>query len=106
MPYAPPRLCPRHGPFTGSRCPACSKMEDRARGNRHTRGYDAGWVKLRAAHLAKHPACAVCGTTAGVDVDHVQSIREAPHRRLDPTNLRTLCRLHHNRKTHGKGANP
>lgn len=42
---------------------------------------------------------AVCGT-ASVDVDRVQSIREAPHRRLDPTNLRTLCRLHHNRKAH------
>ncbi|NUB09718.1 HNH endonuclease [Azospirillum sp. Vi22] len=103
MPSAPPRLCPHHGPFTGPRCPSCSKTADRARGTRHARGYDSGWVKLRAAHLARHSACLVCGTTMGVDVDHVQAIREAPNRRLDPTNLRTLCRLHHNRKTHGKG---
>ena len=106
MPYAPPRLCPRHGPFTGSRCVSCSREADRARGSRHQRGYDAEWVKLRAAHLKRQPGCIVCGTTRDVDVDHVQTIREAPHRRLDPTNLRTLCRLHHNRRTHGKGVNP
>lgn len=62
------------------------------------RGYDRDWFRLRARHLRAHPLCVVCGAK-GEHVDHVQPIRVAPHRRLDPFNLQTLCERHHNRIT-------
>lgn len=49
---------------------------------------------LRLQHLAMHPTCVLCGGE-GVDVDHRESIAVAPHRRLDPLNLMTLCHRHH-----------
>lgn len=48
--------------------------------------------------LRRHPHCAACGVTA-TDVDHVVSVREAPGRRLDETNLRSLCHACHSRRT-------
>ena len=54
------------------------------------RPYDRDWQRVRKRHLAQHPTCVRCGA-AGVDVDHVVSVRKAPDRRLDPTNLQTLC---------------
>jgi hypothetical protein len=58
------------------------------------RGYDSVWAKLRARHLAAHPACVVCGR-AGEHVDHIVTVRLDPSRRLDPANLQTLCERHH-----------
>ena len=44
--------------------------------------------------------CAECErrgyVRAGDDVDHMVPVRAAPERRLDPTNLQTLCAQHHN----------
>lgn len=58
------------------------------------RGYDKAWQKVRHAHLAMYPLCIVCGSRA-VDVDHIETIRLNPKRRLDPTNLQSLCASHH-----------
>jgi hypothetical protein len=58
------------------------------------RGYDIAWQKLRARHLAANPLCVVCGLM-GRQVDHIQTISDNPRRRLDPTNLQTLCDHHH-----------
>jgi HNH endonuclease len=58
------------------------------------RGYDRQWQKLRAQHLQKHPYCVVCGKS-GQHVDHIETLRTNPKRRLDPTNLQTLCEMHH-----------
>jgi hypothetical protein len=58
------------------------------------RGYDSAWARLRAAHLAAHPACVACGR-AGQHVDHIVTVRQDPARRLDPANLQTLCAMHH-----------
>lgn len=81
------------------------QREDRdQRGTARQRGYDHRWEKLRAWHIARHPLCEDCllegNVTAVDDVDHVVPFtsRNDP-RRLDPTNLRSLCRPHHNRKT-------
>jgi 5-methylcytosine-specific restriction endonuclease McrA len=64
------------------------------------RGYDLAWIKVRAAHLKAHPNCQITGCgAAGAIVDHIESVASAPWRRLDPANLQTLCRTHHNRKT-------
>jgi 5-methylcytosine-specific restriction endonuclease McrA len=53
---------------------------------------------MRSLWLQEHPDCRVCGARADV-VDHVQSIRVAPERRLDPSNLQSLCREHHQQKS-------
>ena len=62
------------------------------------RPYDHAWQRLRAKHIKLNPMCVRCGRL-GMDVDHIISIRTAPHRRLDPTNLQTLCHGCHSRIT-------
>ncbi len=49
------------------------------------------------------PSCRECARR-GLDrpariVDHIIPVRDAPERRLDPTNLQPLCWPCHNRKT-------
>lgn len=104
MPVRAPRLCAcGHRVASGVRCP-CERKADAARKARFdqqrpsasARGYDADWRKLRARHLAAHPFCRRCGAPAA-EVDHVEPVRSAPSRRLDPTNLQSLCRPCHSR---------
>lgn len=81
-------------------CPCAIKRKAASDGNRPSarrRGYDAAHEKARAQHLARNPLCVMCGEPGNV-LDHIQTIREAPHRRLDPTNWQTLCRPCHGRK--------
>lgn len=63
------------------------------------RGYDKDWWRLRARHLRANPWCVWCmrqgKQVKGQHVDHIETIREAPLRRLDPMNLQTLCERHH-----------
>lgn len=61
------------------------------------RGYGDDWRRLRDRFLATHPTCR-CGRPATC-VDHVASIHQAPHRRLDPSNLQAMCAACHNAKT-------
>lgn len=54
------------------------------------------WKQLRyAALVASDGKCLCCGASAKdgavLRVDHVESIRMAPHRKADPTNLQVLC---------------
>jgi len=68
---------------------------------------DPRWTTTRAAVLARDGhACVVChrGRAHGMilDVDHVIEWAKRPDLAFTLSNLRTLCRLHHNRKTHGK----
>jgi 5-methylcytosine-specific restriction endonuclease McrA len=74
------------------------RVTDNARGTPAARGYDKDWFRLRAKHIAAHPLCNVCGAK-GEHVDHIMTIRDHPERRLDPTNLRTLCHSCHSRRT-------
>lgn len=53
------------------------------------------WPRVRAAHLKKHPTCAVCGGTAKLEVHHRVAFHERPSLELDPTNLITLCESGH-----------
>ena len=48
------------------------------------------WPKVRKAHLALQPACAVCGCTSGVEVHHIQPFHLHPDLELEPSNLITL----------------
>lgn len=53
------------------------------------------WPAVRAAHLAKHPACEVCGRTDDIEVHHCLPFHERPELELDPDNLISLCRRDH-----------
>lgn len=68
---------------------------------------DPRWQAARTAALARDGhACTQCHRTRGrgviLDVDHIIEWTRRPDLAFDLANLRTLCRLHHNRKTHGK----
>lgn len=49
------------------------------------------WRAVRAAHLAAHPACEVCGGADKLEVHHKQPFHLNPALELDPANLITLC---------------
>lgn len=82
------------------------------------RGYGYAWQRLRAEHLAKHPHCVYCLREIGMvgwspaDVvlacaaraiseplgtigDHITAHRGDRRLQLDPTNIQTLCKPHH-----------
>ena len=58
------------------------------------------WKRLRWRHLKYNPTCAIKGCAAqAVHVDHIVTVRNAPNRALDPSNLQSLCTSHHNQLT-------
>lgn len=58
------------------------------------------WQKARLTQLARFPFCEHKGCTERAKhVDHVITVKAAPYRRLDPTNLQSLCETHHNQIT-------
>ncbi|RQT38377.1 HNH endonuclease [Burkholderia contaminans] len=82
------------------------------------RGYGYAWQKLRAEHLSKHPHCVYCLREIGMvgwppaDVvlacaaigiaeplgtigDHIAAHRGDRRLQLDPANIQTLCKQHH-----------
>ena len=90
-------------PFPIKKKPKPVRRKDE-RGNRHERGYDTAWDKLRTWYAAKHPLCESClrrnHITPMKDVDHIEPFcgLEDPNR-LNPANLQSLCRPCHNKKT-------
>ena len=49
------------------------------------------WRKVRRAHLAKHPRCAICLSKKKVEVHHIIPFSFAPDQELEPDNLVSLC---------------
>src|SRR5262249_29879158 len=101
MPMIPATPCAFPGCPELRPCPAHSRHGDR--GSAASRGYDAAWKRLRRIILARDPLCKEC-VKRGVyeqstDVDHIVRIADAPHRRLDLTNLQGLCHRCHSKKT-------
>lgn len=103
MPTRPPLHRPR------VRGLQSTQLYDRWRGSAASRGYDRVWRKLRAQHLDEHPLCLFCEekglVVAAEEVDHIEPIERAPDRRLDPTNLRSLCKPCHSARTARDQAN-
>ncbi|WP_018011777.1 HNH endonuclease [Sinorhizobium medicae] len=63
--------------------------------------YDHEWHRLARRFLKVFPLCSVRGCSRPAQhVDHVVTVRAAPERRLDWTNLQALCHRHHSRLTH------
>jgi 5-methylcytosine-specific restriction enzyme A len=61
----------------------------------------AAWRAARAGQLRREPNCGVCGRPA-THVDHIRPRAEGGAA-LDPSNLQSLCRPHHQAKTTGEG---
>lgn len=98
MPVRAPSLCVCGKVIPSGTICSCRKKakaardakHDKKRGSASARGLDNDWRKLRARHLEKHQFCVRCGAKGKV-VDHIVPRSIAPGRRLDPTNLQTLC---------------
>jgi 5-methylcytosine-specific restriction protein A len=58
------------------------------------------WARVRFLALRRDGfACVKCGARGRLECDHIISIRKAPERVYDLTNLQSLCRDCHARKT-------
>lgn len=71
------------------------------------RGYGRDWQKLARWHLQQFPLCKACEeeglTVPGKHVDHIVPFNGKDDvLRLEPSNLQTLCLVHHAQKHHGK----
>lgn len=91
-----PRLC-RCGAIVNGRCARCQPSTH----GRTTaqRGYDSTWRRLSERKRAIDPLCERClnhgRTTPATEVHHIRSIATAPHLRLDPDNLMSVCSACH-----------
>ncbi len=65
--------------------------------------YDSEWRRASKRFLRNNPLCAHCmrdgRITAATQTDHVIPIKQAPERRMDPTNWQSLCGPCHSKKT-------
>jgi 5-methylcytosine-specific restriction enzyme A len=91
MPYR----APIHKPAGMLSRPEQQREYNQHRGSAYSRGYDHSWRKLRDRFVRQHPLCSRCETAgrivAATMVDHVIPIAIAPDRRLDETNMNSLC---------------
>lgn len=95
MPTKPPQHRPLFAP-----------KPDQERGTAYERGYDRDWQKLRDQILRENPVCVFadakdlphcCGVAACI-VDHIVPLNSGGAR-LDPANLRPVCRPCHDALT-------
>lgn len=97
MPEAPATFRPPWQPRLAERDRKAAL--DRTRGNSSARGYDWQWRKVRAAVLAEEPLCRFCAgqgvVTAAEVVDHI----DGNSRNNARSNLRPLCKRHHDQRT-------
>ncbi|WP_420536203.1 HNH endonuclease signature motif containing protein [Elstera cyanobacteriorum] len=100
--YRPARVCSRckKAVPSGVRCD-CTP-EPRAADPRNVeraKPYSSPeWKALRAAHLKHNRTCTACCAPASV-VDHVRAWKGNQALFLDPSNLQSLCRSCHSKKT-------
>jgi 5-methylcytosine-specific restriction protein A len=99
-PFAPPQHRPLHVRIARE---VKRRAFDAQRGSSSERGYDLTWQKLRKQYLARNPLCVLClqagHVVAATVADHIERICHAPERRLDESNLRSLCKRHHDEHT-------
>lgn len=95
---------------SGAHCAACVGRYKAERAERERerlarlpspsrRGYDREWQRLAKQILERDPTCVLCHIRPSEHADHIVPIRDAPDRRLDPTNLQGLCARCHGKKT-------
>lgn len=109
MPSAAPKPCTNPGcrrliPY-GQQCPDHPRnwhKQDKAKGNRHERGYGTAWTKLRDTVMARDKGlCQPCLSsgryTPASEVDHIKPKAEGGTD--DTGNLQSICRQCHRTKT-------
>jgi 5-methylcytosine-specific restriction protein A len=79
-------------------CDDCEQALRKSRPNSRERGYSTRWDSLSRAFLRRYPNCFDCGTKADV-VDHIDGLGPTGPRGFDWSNLQSLCRACHGRKT-------
>ena len=108
MPSAPVKPCKHPGcPNLGCKEHTSSvsrRAYDKERGSAHSRGYDSEWNRVRKQALQRDRfLCLHClaanRVILAIDVDHIVPVTVRPDLRLDLTNLQSLCRSCHVRKT-------
>jgi 5-methylcytosine-specific restriction protein A len=115
MPYSPKKPCGysmcaalvEHGTRYCERHQAADRRrgreQDRARGSAAMRGYDRLWQRFRLVVLSERPLCEDCRSagrrlTPATEVHHVRALRDGGAR-LDPENVRALCKACHSKRT-------
>ena len=94
--------CPGFSVFRGicaAHLEALHRELDARRPGPAGRGYGAAWRRVRAHQLRREPRCRACGARA-TEVDHM--IRRRDGGSDQPSNLESLCKPCHSRKTHGE----
>ena len=100
-------------PLKPCAAPFCSRLVRSGRCEEHTRSSwsrlprgqwdrfysSSAWRSARKAQLIREPNCRVCGAPA-TTVDHIEAFRpDVGGSPLDPANLQSLCRRHHDEKS-------
>ena len=80
--------------------PHTKRSHEKRHGSARERGYDRDWERVAAEYLKSvNHLCEEHLRRGYLEpaelVDHVESLRDRPKRRLDPTNLDALCRQCH-----------
>ena len=114
MPHLPNKPCAQPGcralvPRGTRRCQSCQSVETRKynqeqRPKAHSFYPSPEWRAFRAEALRRFGnRCCQCGHVSDranpIEFDHIVSIKQAPERALDITNVRPLCRRCHSRRT-------
>lgn len=103
MGTAAKQLCSRCHRIKGAGCECVSTAYNDSRPSAWERGYDRVWCALRKRFLAGNPLCSDCSeagrTEPAVDVHHKIKVRDAPHLRLEISNLLGLCKRCHSIRT-------
>lgn len=50
------------------------------------------WLDVQRKHKRHFPRCAICGTTANLEVHHIVPINQNQTLEFEPSNLISLCR--------------
>lgn len=101
------KVCNHPGCYAATResyCPNHARRPKDTRGHAAERGYDYQWQKLRKAYWQAHPLCEECARNGAAreaqDIDHIRPFSgKSDPLRLDWSNLQSLCRACHRRKT-------
>lgn len=68
-----------------------SRIHSKMREKSKSRLRSSHWDEVRDEHIAKHSACAACGSVEQLQVHHVIPFHLRPDLELMPENLITLC---------------
>lgn len=78
-------------------CDDCQSKTNKAHADKYP-DYGPAWRRLSASFLRRYPYCFNCGNAAAV-VDHIVSVAADRSLMLDRSNLQSLCRSCHGKKT-------